>query len=316
MPALPVPMPPLRPGARVRVVAPASAPRTPGTYIAGMHALQRDWNVDRAYVPGPPHGYLSMPDAPRAAALMDALCTSGIDAVLCARGGYGSLRLLSRLDWDALRSATPRWVVGYSDITALQLACWHRLGWPSISGPVLTEWHQLSPAMRHEIFQVSAPRPYTLTWSDMRSDSDPSPETLSPGTATGLLLGGTLSILTRLLGTSFMPDLRGAVLLLEDVQEPPYAVDRMLMHLELAGVLDALAGVVLGRFSTPETVTPPTLSMRDVFTDYFGGRPYPVLSHVPYGHLLPRHSFPMGVPVRLHLTNTTQTLTCYPDARR
>lgn len=303
-------MPVLHPGARAHIVAPASAPRQPERYTAGVQALQREWTLTEAYAPTPPHGYLSMPDAERAAQLEHALTAPGVEAVLCARGGYGTMRLLPHLDWEAIARATPRWIVGYSDITALQWACWTHLRWPSLSGPVVTEWAQLTAAMRDAVFRATNPAPYTPTWN-----SHPAPTPWTTGTACGPLLGGTLSVLTRLLGTPHMPDLTGVILLLEDVQEPPYAVDRMLMHLELAGVLDALAGVLLGQFSVPDAVRQPSLSMETVLRDYFTDRPYPVLAEVPYGHLLPRCIWPMGVPVRLDTSAPTALVTCYPADR-
>ena len=301
-------MPVLQPGARICVVAPASAPREPDRYTEGCAALQRDWTVAMTYDEATvPHGYLSMPDAERAAQLQHALTAPGIQAVLCARGGYGTMRLLPHLDWEALARATPRWIVGYSDITALQLACWMRLRWPSLSGPVVTEWGQLSSTMRTDVFRATGPGTYVPTWPKASA-----PEVWVPGAATGVLIGGTLSVLTRLLGTPYMPDLTDAVLLLEDVQEPPYAIDRMLMHLELAGVLERLAGVLLGKFSVPPNVQEPTLSMNTVLRDYFAERPYPVCAHVPYGHLLPRTVWPLGVPVQMRLHNEQVSVTCTP----
>lgn len=307
--AAPATMPVLQPGARAHIVAPASAPRQSESYTAGVQALQHEWTLAEAYAPTPPRGYLSMPDAERAAQLQHALTAPKVEAVLCARGGYGTMRLLPHLDWDAIARATPRWIVGYSDITALQWACWTHLRWPSLSGPVVTEWAQLPAAMRDAVFRATDPAPYPPAWH-----SHPAPTAWTTGTACGPLLGGTLSVLTRLLGTPHMPNLTGAVLLLEDVQEPPYAVDRMLMHLELAGVLDDLAGALLGQFSVPDSVSSPTLSMNTVLRDYFADRPYPVLAQVPYGHLLPRSIWPMGVPVRLDTGTPDAPVTCYPDA--
>ena len=303
-------MPVLQPGAPAHLIAPASPPRDVGAYPDILTAVRRDWSIRTAYMPGTSRGYLSAPDAERADALQHALTDPDAKAVMCVRGGYGCLRLLPHLDWGALQQATPRWIVGYSDITALQLACWHRLGWASISGPVATEWPKLSQEMRSAVFRSTRPDSWTPA---PPPEADP-PTPLTTGTATGPLVGGTLSVLTRLLGTPYMPDLSGAILLLEDVQEPPYAIDRMLMHLELAGVLDTLAGVVLGQFSVPESVSEPTLSIETVLADYFADRSYPVLINVPYGHCLPRLCLPMGVPMRIHLTEKNVAMTCYPDA--
>jgi muramoyltetrapeptide carboxypeptidase len=128
---------------------------------------------------------------------------------------------------------------------------------------------------------------------------------LCPGTASGPLLGGNLSVLSRLVGTPYAPDWSGAILVLEDVAEAPYRIDRMLSHLQNAGILDVVSGVVLGRFRTGDLDSDrPTLSLDTVFADYFDDRPYPVAKNLNYGHLLPRVSLPIGVPV--HLSTTAQ----------
>jgi muramoyltetrapeptide carboxypeptidase len=130
------------------------------------------------------------------------------------------------------------------------------------------------------------------------------------GTATGPLLGGNLSVLSRLVGTPFAPDWDDAILVLEDVAEAPYRIDRMLSHLQHAGVLDEVGGVVLGDFGDGATeADEPTLSLETVFADYFDDRPYPVATDLPYGHVLPRYSLPIGAPVELSVAPDGATLT-------
>lgn len=249
-----------------------------------------------AWAPGRQHGYLAAPDAVRAAALHDAIRDPAIRAAVCVRGGYGCLRLLDRIDW-ALARDHPTLLVGYSDITALHLAFYARAGWTGLSGPVVTEWAVADDATLG---------PFRALAEGGRLSADAAP--LRPGTATGPLLGGNLSVLTRLLGTPYSPDWSGALLVVEDVAEAPYRVDRMLAHLDHAGVLDVIGGAVLGRFSTGEQAPQrPTLSLSTVFADYFGDRPYPVAVDLPYGHLLPRETLPLGVPA---------TLSVSPDAAR
>jgi muramoyltetrapeptide carboxypeptidase len=127
---------------------------------------------------------------------------------------------------------------------------------------------------------------------------------MRPGTVTGPLLGGNLSVLSRLVGTPYAPTWEGAILVLEDVAEAPYRVDRMLAHLRHAGILDAVGGVVLGDFGPgADEADPPTLALETVFDDYFGDRPYPVATGLRYGHLLPRCSLPIGSPVRLTVSS-------------
>jgi muramoyltetrapeptide carboxypeptidase len=296
--------PPLSPGAPIAVVAPASAPRSLSTYRDGLARLDETYDVRFAWAPGAERGYLAAPDPDRLDALHRAFADPEIRAIVCVRGGYGCLRLLPDIDW-ALARKTPTLIVGYSDVTALHLAAYREARLPGLSGPVVTEWAQAEAATLGSFRAWSrGERPSVVDAFDATLTP------LAPGTATGPLLGGNLSVLSRLLGTRFAPAFDGAILVLEEVAEPPYRVDRMFAHLQHAGVLDAVAGVVLGAFSVgdldPEK---PTLSLDTVFADYLGNRPYPVVTGLPYGHRLPRCSLPLGVPVRLHATADTASLT-------
>jgi muramoyltetrapeptide carboxypeptidase len=185
-------------------------------------------------------------------------------------------------------------------VTALHLAFHARVGWTGLSGPVVTEWATAAA-------DTLAPFRNQAEGSIFSAGSEELAP-MRPGTATGPLLGGNLSVLTRLLGTPYAPDWSGAILVLEDVAEAPYRIDRMLAHLEHAGVLDAVGGVVLGHFTTGDLDDcRPTLSLDTVFADYFAERPYPVATGLPYGHLLPRCTLPIGVPAQL---------TVHPDRAR
>jgi muramoyltetrapeptide carboxypeptidase len=260
------------------------------------------YDVEVDYAPDARRGYLAAPDAHRRAALNRAFRRDDVRAIMCVRGGYGALRLLSDLDYDAARQH-PKLLIGYSDVTALQWALHARAGWKSLSGPVLTEWHKLSPEAT-ALFQTlaSGGQPASLHL--------PSAKPMQPvrtGTADGLLFGGNLSVCSRLAGTPYVPDLTGAILFLEDVGEAPYRIDRMLAHLSLAGWLDELAGIILGRFTTG-SVDGPSLTLDEVFHDYFGDRPYPVATGLCYGHFMPRATIPIGVRVHLSVTDRSVEL--------
>ena len=286
------------------MVAPASAPRTSAPYEEGLARLRETYDVQHTWTPGTERGYLAAPDPDRIDALHRAIEDPNIRAIICVRGGYGSLRLLPHLDW-ALARSSPTLLVGYSDVTALHLAFYAKAQWTGLSGPVVTEWDKVDGTTLQSFRGWS--RGETPGFID---GFDASLTSLTTGTGMGPLLGGNLSVLSRLLGTPYAPDFKGAILVLEEVAEAPYRVDRMLSHLQHAGVLDAVAGVVLGNFSTgdldPEKST---LSLDTVFTDYLSDRPYPVLQGLPYGHLLPRCSLPIGAPVRIRATTDTATLT-------
>jgi muramoyltetrapeptide carboxypeptidase len=272
---------------------------------AGLHKLRdAGFRLARSRSSWNRPGYLAGTDDERLAEFNEMLRRDDVRAILCARGGYGTLRLLPHLDYAAARAHAPL-LIGFSDITAMHLALYVRAGLRGISGPLVAEWTQLNAQSED------------LLW-DLAGGATPSPllgpdgETLSPlrmGTAEGVLLGGNLSVLTRLLGTPFLPSLRGALLFLEDVGERSYSLDRMLAHLRLAGELDHLGGLILGRFTDwdPDgTATPPT--PHEVFRDYFENAPYPVATGLPYGHMPIRAPIPVGVRARLDVTASSAAL--------
>lgn len=295
--------PSLRPGDRVIVLAPSSAPRDALELQQGLdHLRAMGYETALDFDPDAQHGYLAAPDPHRLDVLNRALRRTDASAILCVRGGYGALRLLPHLDYEAARQH-PKLLIGYSDVTALQWALYAKAGWKSLSGPVLTEWPNLDPAATR-LFRtlVEGDVPERLHLPDA-----PPLDPLRPGTAEGPLIGGNLSVCSRLVGTPYTPDLSGAILFLEDVGEAPYRVDRMLAHLNLAGWLDDLGGVVLGRFTTGP-VDGPTLSLEEVFNDYFGDRPYPVATGLSYGHFMPRATLPIGAQARLTVADGASDL--------
>ena len=154
--------------------------------------------------------------------------------MFAARGGYGAMRLL-----PSLRFTTPKLLVGFSDVTALHLAA-QKHGWRSVHAPVLTQLGKQPTDVVERLFAVLEGQPVSPL---------PGTRTVSRGVAEGPLLGGNLSVLTRLIGTPWMPELCGSVLLIEDVGEQPYRLDRMWMHLRLAGLLEGVRGVAFGEFT-------------------------------------------------------------------
>ena len=265
--------PGLRPGDRIAVIAPASPFDRP-SFEAGLRVLAE------RYRPVVDEGcfarvrYLAGDDARRLDELTAALGDDSVRAIVAARGGYGTLRLLARL-WPKLQvdSFPPKPVVGFSDITALHLAL-QAAGWVSIHGPVVTQLGTQPPAVVDRLVHL------------LESPATPAPPLrgtpLAPGLAEGPLLGGNLSLLTRLLGTRHLPSLDGAILLLEDVNEAPYKVDRMLTHLRRAGALRGLAGVALGHFTNCDDQWPTTIV--DVLTEHLSSLGVPVLGGLPIGH--------------------------------
>ena len=284
--------PPLSPGDEVVVVAPAG-PVPRDAVSLGMRILE-----DRGFSVVWDEGifeawrYLAGPDPRRLAELTGALTRPGVRAVWAARGGYGTTRLLDAVPWDEVVAGQRRWLVGFSDVTALHSA-WLAAGLGgAVHGPNVTTLGTIGGTDREQLFGVL-------------SGSLPPPgqgaarlRTVVPGTAEGPLVGGNLSLVTRLVGTRFLPAMDGAVLLCEDVGERPYRVDRMLAHLRLAGVLDVVAGVVLGDFVDCEEPGG-DYAVTEVLDDVLGGLGVPVVAGFPAGHGVRLRSLPLGVRVRV-----------------
>jgi muramoyltetrapeptide carboxypeptidase len=284
---------PLHRGARVAVVAPAG-PFERAALEAGLAVLERRYSLRLAPELFARQRYLAGTDAQRLAQLTAALADPDIEAVFCARGGYGAMRLLPAL--QGLPS-TPKPLVGFSDITALH-AWLQRNGRISVHGPVLTQLGTLDPRTHERLFAL------------LEEDAPAAPllatDTYVPGAAEGPLLGGTLAVLSRLLGTPYLPSLEGAVLLLEDVGEQPYRLDRMWTHLALAGVFRQVRGIALGAFTGCEPRDADYTSAQ-VLSDLAAETGLPCAAGFPIGHGERNEPVPLGVRVRLDATARTLT---------
>ena len=186
------------------------------------------------------NGFLAGPDETRAGVLNALFRDPGIAAILCARGGYGSTRVLPFLDWAAIRH-NPKPFVGFSDITVLHSLLRERAGLVSFHGPMGTTLATAGEATLAQFRQtLMSPSPVDLEPSGV--------EVLRRGSAEGRVVGGNLSMLCHLVGTPYAPNFDGCLLLLEDVAEAPYRIDRMLVQMFLAGCFDKVRGLVLGQF--------------------------------------------------------------------
>lgn len=288
--------------ATIGLVSPASA-SAPESIERGIAAL-----ISRGFRPVVmPHAreqwwFVAGEDEGRLADLHQAFADPSIDAVWCLRGGYGCIRLLSRLDWDLL-AANPKPFIGYSDITTLQNAFIQRLGWVSFSGPMVASGHGYA---RAEGIDEGSERDL-FRWLRPTADRQPlvNPDgtpfcVLQPGTASGRLIGGNLALFTALVGTPYLPETRGAILAIEDVGEHPYNVDRMLCQLELSGVLDQIGALLIGDFAGFLDDEHPGPDLLTVVRQRVGSRRLPVLSNVVFGHIDCRQTLPLGAWADLH----------------
>ncbi|KPY40918.1 Muramoyltetrapeptide carboxypeptidase [Pseudomonas savastanoi pv. retacarpa] len=278
----------LRAGDAVALVSPAG-PVDPGKIDAAVEVL-KGWGLrPRVY----PHAlgkysFYSGTDEERLADLNAALADPEIRAVICNRGGYGVQRIVQQVDMDAVRR-DPKLVTGFSDITALHGALWNHARLATIHGPVASQLERggLFVTGMHHVLMSTEP---VLLKADHAS---PTAKVRTGGSAQGLLLGGNLCILDTSVGTPFMPDMTGAILLIEEVNEPAYRVDRMLTHLGNCGILARLAGVAVGEF-TPAANTGGTISPADVLLERLGSLGIPVLGGLPVGHGDLNQAVPLG----------------------
>ena len=286
---------PLRPGDTVGVIAPAS-PADPDALARGIDAVEGlGFEVKQGPHVATRRGYLAGSDTERTAAFLAMLEDPGVKAIFSARGGYGTMRMAAALDDGATARRHPKIVLGYSDLTFLHLWLRRTAGLVTFHGPLVADMGSMDPVTEESL---------------VRALTDPAPlgplpaagaRVLRGGTGSGPLIGGSLSLLCHTLGTPWAPPTRGAVLLVEDVGERPYRVDRMLHHLALAGVLQEVSALVFGSFvdcTEPGWDEGRNREILDGILEEAAGKvDGPVLADIPIGHGKVNLTVPLGVNV-------------------
>jgi muramoyltetrapeptide carboxypeptidase len=217
-----------------------------------------------------------------------------VDLVHPFQGGYTAAQMLPHLDYDLI-AANPKALVGFSDITALQFALWRGARLATVHGPGVAWLDERTPPHSAESLRAALMTDRPVTLSPVATEETSGVRV--PGVAEGPLLGGNLCLITSSIGTRDMPDLAGAVLLIEEVGEPPYKVDRMLTHLRRAGVLDAVAGVAVGQFT--DCADDWAVDVADVIAERLGDLGVPVLGGLPIGHGTGQLTVPVGTSATL-----------------
>jgi muramoyltetrapeptide carboxypeptidase len=286
---------PLVPGSLVRVISTAS-PADRDALGRGIAELERLGYRVRTGSTMQPEGYFAGSTLRRKAELEGALQDSDASAVICARGGYGTATLLDQIRLPG--RIRPKLLVGYSDVTMLQSYLWTRFRWTSLHGPMVVAGFNNGAGARsgYDLASfVDASAGKLDSWS-LALDAEP----LSRGEASGLLLGGCISLLETTLGTPWEFDTRGAILFLEDRGVKPYQLDRMLLHLLQAGKFRGVRGIVLGDFPDSEPPQECSPSVRDVCRRILMPLRVPMIFGAPIGHTVrPMLTIPFGVRARL-----------------
>lgn len=296
----------LSPGGHIAVLA-ASGPSERSRIEEAARAIERRGyrvtiagNVDHRF-----RGYLAGSDEERAAELNRAFASDEFDAFFFARGGYGAMRLLDLLDYDAVRR-NPRPIVGFSDVTALHQAIAIKAEVGAFHGPMLNlDFHQGLPADIEQWLwsMLAGEAPMTYSFDEA--------QVVAEGEAEGVLFGGCLALTDSLVGTAYDYWVDGGIWFWEDVEEPVYRIDRMLTHLRLSGRMPRVRGVVIGKLKGCGEEQELSALLRE----FFGSSGIPVIRNVPFGHHGDNLLLPIGVPARLSTRDRTLTITT-PAVRR
>jgi muramoyltetrapeptide carboxypeptidase len=294
---------PLASGAHVALVAPAGPLKTPEDLpraqenarvfgwepIVGPHATERV-------------GYLAGHDRDRLNDINRAIRDPKIDAIWCLRGGYGIMRILPEIDYDAL-SRTPKAIIGFSDITALHAAVQRKCRLVTYHGPHSRE--ALSDFSRDSL------RRAVIEQTDSCGVA-PSAREINAGVAEGRLVGGNLALLASLCGTPFAPDLSDGILIIEDIDEPVYRIDRMLQQLKLAGAFNGCRAIVFGEcVKCPDDAGGGGRPFDEVLGEIAHSLGVPCLAGIPVGHIAEQWTIPMGAMARLDTSERRLTVTSY-----
>ena len=279
---------PLKKGDTIGIIAPAGPVRNEGDFAAGLKILTELGFKTRYQGDILRHnGYLAGTDQQRLDELHELWRDPEVKAILAVRGGYGCLRLLPDLDFDLIREQ-PKMLIGFSDLTVLLSAIQQKTGLITFHGPMLTTLPRSDRDSQERFFDLLTGRP--------RPESKiKGLEILKGGMARGRLLPGNLTSLVHLLGTPWEPQWRDAIVVLEDIGEAPYRIDRLLTHLRAAGRLEQIVGLVLGDFDQcgeRETIWQRTLEL-------LAHRPIPIWANFPCGHGSKNHILPVGAEAQL-----------------
>jgi muramoyltetrapeptide carboxypeptidase len=288
----------LSPGDNIAIAAPSSSFKAEAFHQGVSYLQSLELNVLFNPEIFEQNRYLAGSDQRRAEEFIHWMNYQEIDAVFFARGGYGASRILPYL--DQIKDFSQKIICGYSDITAIQYYLYQKHGLHTFYGPVITELGNDENTKLRESFKK--------LFSDDISSFDyqiSNHQLIKPGSASGVIIGGCLSIIISLMGTPYEFDLKDKILFIEDINEKPYAIDRMLTQLKLAGKLDQLKGLIVGSLSHPDY---PDLYFKEVIEDIFGDYNIPIAMNLPFGHLKNKEILPLGIECSINFDQKTASI--------
>ncbi len=295
----------LKPGDRIALIAPSS-PVTEEKLVLAIDSL-KFLDLNPVVFPSATmtYGYLSGLDEARASDVNKAFASPDVDGIFCLRGGYGVSRILNRIDFEMI-ARNPKVFLGYSDITGLHVALNQLCDLITLHGPMPSRgWSTLDPVTLKSLTDsLFSNDPVGL----VPSIDGEMIQTINPGTATGLIVGGNLSLIVSTLGSPYEIDTKNKILFIEEVEERNYKIDRGLSSLALAGKFADCCGVILGTWADvgdPDVMPENNLTLEQIFDDVVKPFGKPMINNFRAGHIYPQITIPMGAKARLNASNGT-----------
>lgn len=285
----------------IGIISPASSPDDFNNLEKGVSYLEKlGFRVEIGENVGKTHGYLAGSDSERLSDLHEMFLNKYVKAIFSVRGGYGSGRLLDKIDYSIIKT-NPKIFVGYSDITALQLAIYKKTGLINFAGPMLaTDFSSKINKYAEENFWNVLMNSKKI--GKLHNPKDEKFYVLKNGRGEGNLIGGNLAVLSALLGTDYIPNFKDKILLLEDIGESPYKIDRLLNQLKLSRAFELANGVILGRFVDcyEKDKSKNTIKLNEVIEHYFSKLKIPVVYNFSHGHIKANITVPFGLKCKLN----------------
>lgn len=291
----------LRKGDVIGIISPASSVEDETLIKKGIEYLEGlGYRAELGKNLGKQRGYLAGTDEERVEDIHQMFRDKNIQAIFCLRGGYGAFRLLDKIDYQLIKK-NPKIFVGFSEITSLQMAFLTKANLVTFSGPMIASHfaNDVSGYTEEKFWRMltSKSKPENIILSDEQIKS-----TVKINKASGRIIGGNLAVFTAMIGSGYLPSLKDRILLLEEISEPPYKIDRMLNQLRLHKVFDKVSGVILGNFVDCEEPDKKKNSwtLEEVFEDYFKKLKIPVIRSFQHGHSKNIFTIPMGININLN----------------
>lgn len=289
----------------IGIISPASTPNNLDAIQNGVNYLEKlGYRTKIGKNVGKKHGYLAGTDKERLDDFHEMFADKEVKAIFCVRGGYGSGRLLENIDFNIVKK-NPKIFVGYSDITALQLSIFNKTGLVTFAGPMVAS------DFSGEINEFAEENFWKVLTSSKKIGKLHNPRNekffvLNSGRAEGKILGGNLSLLISIMGTEYFPDFKNSILLIEEIGEEPYRVDRMLNQIKLAKIFKNVKGIILGRFVDcyEKKSEENHITLNEVIENYFAKLKIPVIYSFNHGHIKENLTIPFGVNCILNATRS------------